>query len=140
MYDSLSRRVISGSLLGSSLLSGALAATGTTSLVEHVSPPSEVLFLEAGEESPPAPFDVPNYTVENSLPEDCTNFCYKTSCNSKSGQICVCRNGNEHDQRYSKYGKDQRLGAAFGLTIITVICILTEACRPVIGISIFILN
>lgn len=59
MYDSLSRRVISGSLLGSSLLAGALAATGTTSLVEHVSPPSEVLFLEAGEESPPAPFDVP---------------------------------------------------------------------------------
>ena len=86
VYDSLSRRVISGSLLGSSLLSGALAATGTTSLVEHVSPPSEVLFLEAGEESPPAPFDVPNYTVENRLPEDCTNFCYKTSCNGKSGQ------------------------------------------------------
>lgn len=98
MYDSLSRRVISGSLLGSSLLTGALAATGTNSLAEHVSPPSEVLFLEAGEESPPAPFDVPNYTVENRLPEDCTNFCYKTSCNSKSGQICVCRNGGEHDQ------------------------------------------
>ena len=56
MYDSLSLRVISGSLLGSSLLSGALAATGTTSLAEHVSPPSEVLFLEAGEESPSSPF------------------------------------------------------------------------------------
>lgn len=140
MYDSQSRRVISGSLLGSSLLTGALAATGTTSLVEHVSPPSEVLFLEAGEESPPAPFDVPNYTVENRLPEDCTNFCYKTSCNSKSGQICVCRNGNEHDQWYSKYGKDQRLGVAFGLTLITVICILAKTRRPVVGISIFILN
>ena len=140
MYDSLSRRVISGSLLGSSLLAGALAATGTTSLVEHVSPPSEVLFLEAGEESPPAPFDVPNYTVENRLPEDCTNFCYKTSCNSKSGQICVCRNGNEHDQWYSKYGKDQRLGYAFGLALITVIGVLAESRRPVVGISIFILN
>ena len=97
MYDSLSHRVISGSLLGSSLLSGALAATGTTSLVEHVSPPSEVLFLEAGERTP-APFDVVNYTVENRTAGDCTNFCYKTSCNGKSGQICVCRNSNEHDQ------------------------------------------
>lgn len=98
MYDSLSRRVISGSLLGSSLLASGLAAARTTSLVEHVFPPSEVLFLEAGEESPPAPFDVPNYTVENRTAGDCTNFCYKTSCNDKSGQICVCRNGDEHDQ------------------------------------------
>ena len=98
--DGLSRRGrISGSLLGSSLLAGALAATGTTSLVEHVfPPPSRVLFLEAGEESPPAPFDVPNYTVEKQAPEDCTNFCYKVSCNVKSGQICVCRNGHEYDQ------------------------------------------
>lgn len=100
MYDGLSHRGrISGSLLGSSLLaSGLLAAARTTSLVEHVFPPSRVLFLEAGEESPPAPFDVPNYTVEKQAPEDCTNFCYKVSCNVKSGQICVCRDDNEHDQ------------------------------------------
>lgn len=67
-------------------------------LLNMFSPPSRVLFLEAGEESPPAPFDVPNYTVEKQAPEDCTNFCYKVSCNVKSGQICVCRNGDDRDQ------------------------------------------
>lgn len=133
-------RGISGGLLGGRLLAGALTAAATTSLVEHVSPPSEVLFLEAGEESPPAPFDVPNYTVENRLHEDCTNFCYKVLCNIKSGQKCVCCDGDKRDQSHAKHGKDQRLGAAFALALITVIGVLTESRRPVVGISFFILN
>ena len=119
---------ISGSLLGSSLLASGLAATGTTSLVEHVSPPSRVLFLEAGEESPPAPFDVPNYTAENRLPEDCTNFCYKVSCNVKSGQICVCCDGDERDKRHSKRNKKPSFGAAFVLALAVVIGILAKTC------------
>lgn len=67
--EGLSRlyRGISGGLLAGRLLSSGLTAARTSALVEHVFPPSEVLFLEAGEESPPAPFDVPNYTVETGL-------------------------------------------------------------------------
>lgn len=98
--EGLSRlyRGISGGLLAGRLLASGLTAARTSALVEHVFPPSEVLFLEAGEESPPAPFDVPNYTVENRTAGDCTNFCYKTSCNDKSGQKHVCSDSDERDQ------------------------------------------